>query len=140
MSDITWTAEGDYRDILYAKTEGTAKITINRPSGATSSPRSPSRLHAGRSGPGTVFLVTYVERAVPAGSSPAPVAAGAGNGTGHAITQACRPSTAPAPQARRTFLSDGASEATTGRAGRRTYSRPDFSCIARMSRKIAATS
>ena len=31
MSDITWTAEGDYRDILYAKTEGIAKITINRP-------------------------------------------------------------------------------------------------------------
>ena len=31
MSDIAWTAEGDYRDILYAKTEGIAKITINRP-------------------------------------------------------------------------------------------------------------
>ena len=31
MSDISWTAEGDYRDILYAKTEGIAKITINRP-------------------------------------------------------------------------------------------------------------
>ena len=34
MSDIDWTAHGNYQDILYAKTEGIAKITINRPAPA----------------------------------------------------------------------------------------------------------
>ncbi len=31
MSTINWKSAGEYRDILYHKAEGIAKITINRP-------------------------------------------------------------------------------------------------------------
>jgi naphthoate synthase len=31
MGSVNWTAHGDYKDILYHKAEGIAKITINRP-------------------------------------------------------------------------------------------------------------